>query len=293
MDGGGRIVPKVKKTKKKARTKRNARASFEPSFFERVGAIVSRYTLASVAGVVVILVGFVAILWAGGYFGVLAERAGRLANAAAISAGFEIRKVTLVGREKAAPDEVSNALGPLLGMSTLALDLEAARARIERLGWVKSASVTRLLPDTVNISIREREPAAVWQMSGRLKLIDDGGAVIRDVGAYEYASLPLIVGAGAPEAASSLLKSLGAHPLIRQQTAALIRVAERRWNLRLRNGLDVKLPEIGFDKALNTLSTLEKAQHILDQNLEYIDLRDPERLVLRRRGEQVSDGARQ
>ncbi|HXI87239.1 MAG TPA: cell division protein FtsQ/DivIB [Parvularculaceae bacterium] len=281
-------MPKVKKAQHKyARksAKRTPTARSEPALFDRLGGFSRRYALASIAGVVVILMGFAAILWAGGYFGVIAERAGKIADAAAIASGFEIRKVTLVGRDRAAPDEISRALGPLLGASTLAIDLNAARMRVEKLGWVRSASVTRLLPDTINVSIREREPAAVWQMSGKLTLIDENGAPIREVGAYEYASLPLIVGAGAPEAASGVMKALGAHPEIRGRAAALIRVGERRWNLRLRSGLDIELPEKGVEAAFETLSGLQKAQHILDRNLEYIDLRDPERLVLRKRGE--------
>lgn len=290
-------MPKVTKKKKPPAKKRSSRSTSRskktsPAFFERLAELAKRYTLAGLAGVVVILAGAVSILWAGGYVGVMTERASSIFSAGAVAAGFGVKKVTLKGRDQVSPDEVETALGPVLGESILNLDLDAARVRIEEIGWVRAAAVSRLLPDTVNVSIREREPAAVWQISGALHLIDADGADIREIGAYEYSSLPLIVGAGAPEAAAGILKALGAHPELKEKTSALVRVGERRWNMRLRNGLDVKLPDSGFGDALDTLATLQKTQGILDQPLEYIDLRDPERMVLRRRGETPEEEGR-
>jgi cell division protein FtsQ len=153
---------------------------------------------------------------------------------------------------------------------------------------VRSAAVTRLLPDTVSISIRERDPAAVWQIKGDLHLIDKDGALIRAVDANEYSNLPLIVGVGAPEAAAGILTALGEQDQLRKRTYALVRVGERRWNMRLRNNIDIKLPETDYARAIADLELLQAAQGTLDQPIEYIDLRDPERMVIRKRGEPES-----
>lgn len=283
-------MPKVKRTKykpkstrKTARSKTRRKRAAPPGPIETVKTLAARYALAGVAGVAVILAGGAATLWAGGYFGVLAERLNHAASGAAINAGFEIRRVTLKGRRQTASDELDGAIGPILGRSILHFDADAARARIEELGWVRAASVSRLLPNTIHVSIREREPAAVWQLSGKLHLIDINGAVIREVGAYEYSNLPLIVGAGAPGAASDILVALARHPAINDLTSALVRVGERRWNVRLRNGVDIRLPDKNFTEALDTLATLQAADGILDQPLEYIDLRDPERMIVHKR----------
>lgn len=271
-------MPKVKKAKAR---KSGGRGKSSPSFIERVRGAVEKYTLAGVAGGIVILVAVAAILWSGGYIGLLGERIERTASNAAVGAGFEIKRVTVVGRRQAGLDEIEGALGPVLGQSSLHLSLNEARARIEQLGWVRVASVSRLLPDTLNISIHERAPAAVWQIGGALHLVDIHGAVIRDVGAYEYSQLPLVVGAGAPESASDILTALDSHPAIRERTSAIVRISERRWNLRLRNGADIKLPETGFAEALDILETMDDVHGTLDQEIEYIDLRDPERMVVR------------
>jgi cell division protein FtsQ len=256
-----------------------------PMFFERVAGIFERYTVAGIAGSAVLLGLIAIVLWAGGYFGLMSRAVDRAANETAIGAGLEIRRVLLRGAHQTAQEEVLDALGPVVGASLLHLSLSDARARIENLGWVRSASVSRLYPDTISVSIRERAPAAVWQIDGDLHLIDAEGAIIREVGAYEYSNLPLIVGAGAPEAASGILSALAREAEIGKRAYALIRVGGRRWNMRLRNNVDVKLPENAYVEAIADLGILQEAQGLLDQEIDYIDLRDPERMVIRKRGE--------
>lgn len=251
---------------------------------ERLRALTERYTIASVAGTT-LLAGVIAIvLWAGGYFGMAGRAVDRAANDAAVAAGLEVKRVLLRGAHETAHEEILAALGPAIGASLAHFKLEAARQRIENIGWVRSAAVTRLYPDTIAISIREREPAAMWQLEGDLHLVDDAGAIIRPVSAYEYSYLPLIVGAGAPEAASGVLKALARHDELKSRIRALIRVGERRWDLRIANEATIRLPETDFARAIDDLALLQSAQQTLDQPLEYIDLRDPERMVIRKRG---------
>ena len=266
-------MPKVKKTK--------SRKQSNVSPLARLRDLVEQYSIAGAAGAVVILAAIGATLWACGYVGLLGEQIEARASRAAVGAGFEIRRVTLSGRSRAGLDEVEAALGPAVGQSILHYSLDEARARVEQLGWVRVAAVTRLLPDTINISIRERSPAAVWQMDGALHLIDVEGAVIREIGAYEYSQLPLIIGAGAPAAASEILSALKTLPEIYEETTAATRLADRRWDLKMRSGAVVKLPEARLNDALTTLSTLKESYGVLDRRLEYIDLRDPERMVVR------------
>ena len=283
-------MPKVKKkaAKKNATAAKPLRAEKRAKRASPIAAIrnaLARYSAASLAGAAVILALFAVVLLVGGYVGKAAEGAVAMTEGAVRKAGFEVKRVTLKGAHQTAHDEILAAIGPVVGRSTLHVDLEATLAKVEALGWVRSAAVSRLLPDTLHISVREREPAAIWQVQGRLHLTDDTGATIREIGAYEYSYLPLIVGAGAPEAAQGVLAALSGHPALEERTYALVRVGERRWNMRLRNGIDVKLPETDYQGAIEALGVLQAAHQLLDQKIEYIDLRDPERMVVRRPGD--------
>ena len=99
--------------------------------------------------------------------------------------------------------------------------------------------------------------------------------------ATAFATLPLVVGSGAPEFAAALLDQLAAQPLLRARVVAAIRVGERRWNLRLNNGADVLLPEGAEAAAMSRLLELQASQSLLDRPLQTLDLRLPDRMVVR------------
>ena len=69
-------------------------------------------------------------------------------------------------------------------------------------------------------------------------------------------------------------------------TKAAIFVGERRWNLRLKDGLDIRLPELEVGGALAALSKLDKEDHLFSRDIVAVDMRLSDRLTL-----QLSDDA--
>lgn len=165
---------------------------------------------------------------------------------------------------------------PILGFSP-----QAARERLETLPWIERAHVERRLPETIHVRIKEREAFAIWQNRGRFAVIDRAGNVVTTDQLGAFVGLPLVVGAGAQEHAAALHDLLLAHDAILQRTQALVRIGERRWNLRLHSGTDVLLPEGHEAPALNRLAELHARHALLDRPLVAIDMRLPDRLVLR------------
>ena len=265
----GRKKP-AKKTKRKSR-----RGKLTP--MERIGAMVASYAVVF-AGLGI--AGVVGILWAGGYLQQTGSAVGRWTQGITTASGFAIERVTVVGRAHTSDSAIVEALAADYGASLLHFDADAARKRVEELGWVRAAAVSRLWPDTVHVSIRERQPIAIWQASGELRLVDADGAVIDVIKAGEYSALPIIIGAGAPQAASEILRDLETAPGVRQRLAALERIDDRHWNLRLRSGLEIRLPEHDFGATLAEVERLQDAHGTLDRDLEYLDFRNPDKIVI-------------
>ena len=199
--------------------------------------------------------------------------------------GLLVQNVVIEGRSLTPETTLRAALGVSRGDKLLGFSLEAARARIEGLTWVQHATVERRLPGTVVVQLTERRPFAVWQTGGRFVLIDRTGQVVAEQDpvkdAAAFAVLPLVVGPGAPEYAASLLDQLAVQPVLRARVVAAVRVGERRWNLRLGNGADVLLPEGQEGPAMAKLMELHSTQALLDRPLQTLDLRLPDRLVVR------------
>lgn len=196
-------------------------------------------------------------------------------------AGLRVDDVVLSGRQNADPAEILAALDIERGSPILAMDMDAARARIESLGWVRSADIARRLPDVVFVRVVERQPLAIWQHNGRSALVDRFGETIQRSGLNNFAHLPLIVGDGAPEHAAQLIDLLQAYPAVAKAIEAAVRVSERRWNLRLRNGIDVRLPEANISAALTRLDDFQREHALLDRDVVAVDLRVPDRLIVR------------
>lgn len=201
------------------------------------------------------------------------------------SVGLTVQDVVIQGRDKTPEPLLRAALGINRGDKLMGFSLEAARARVEQLAWIQSATVERHLPGTIVVTLQERQPYAVWQSEGRFVLIDkQGQAVAKQDPAKDtvaFATLPLVVGLGAPEAAAPFLDLLAQYPQLRTRTVAAVRVGQRRWNLRLATGCDVLLPEGQETAALARLQELQTTQQLLDRPLAVIDLRLPEKLVVR------------
>jgi len=217
----------------------------------------------------------------------VADPAGRarslLENAAEIGAGLglEVREVVVEGRRNTPRDLMLAAIGAQRGDPMLGFSPEDARTRLETIAWVERAHVERRLPGTILVRLTERTPFAIWQNQGRFAVVDRDGRVVATETLDAFGPLPLIVGPGAERHAAALHDLLLAHRTILERTQAMVRVGERRWNLRLHNGTDVLLPEGREAPALNRLSELQARHALLDRPLVAVDMRLPDRLVLR------------
>ena len=198
-------------------------------------------------------------------------------------AGFRVSSVVVEGASRFSVPYIVKAAGIRHDTPLMGLDLDQVRHRVEQVGWVKSVRILRLLPDTVVLAVAERPRLAVWQAHGRSRVIDPEGDVIPEADPGLFVDLPLVVGDGAPQAAGSILPELQARPRLMGRMEAVVRVDDRRWDLRLKDGSLIQLPAIGEYAALIQLDQLDQKDRLLDLGFERIDLRDPEMVVVRPR----------
>jgi cell division protein FtsQ len=210
------------------------------------------------------------------------------ADAAANAFGMRIAEVSLSGQRQVSREEIFAAAGVTESSSLLFLDVADARARLEAIPWIAEATVRKLYPDRLQITVTEREAFALWQLNGKISVIAADGTALSARLEPRLVTLPFVVGPGAAAKARDFLAILDQHPLIRDQVRASILVGERRWNLRLKNGIDVRLPENDIEGALTTLARLDREKSLLSRDITAVDLRLADRLTVR-----LSDGVAQ
>jgi cell division protein FtsQ len=217
----------------------------------------------------------------GGHVLQVIENVQELCDAAANTLGFRISEVALAGEHEVGRGDILALAGITDRSSLLFLDAARARTRLLTNPWIAEAAVLKLYPDRLRIEIRERQPFALWQKDGRVSLIAADGTVLETAAPPRFDNLPLVVGKGAEQSAQNFLAIVARYPAIADATDASVLVAERRWNLHLKGGIEILLPERDPEQALRTLIDLERSDKLLSRDIVAVDLRLSDRITVR------------
>ncbi|TPN81602.1 cell division protein FtsQ/DivIB [Mesorhizobium sp. CU2] len=194
--------------------------------------------------------------------------------------GFAVDQIKVIGNRQTSEIDVLDRIGLDGWTSLIGFDAEAARERIATLPWVEGASVRKIYPHTLEVHIDEREPFALWQQGDSVSVIERSGEVIAPFSGGRQALLPLIIGTGAPAVAPDFVEKIKRYPELAARVKGYIRVGERRWDLRLENGITIKLPEDGEDQAIAELVKIDHDDGLLTRDIAAVDMRLTDRLVV-------------
>jgi len=217
----------------------------------------------------------------GGHYDDIVAQVQDICDTAANSAGFQISEIALDGNRELSRENILTLAGITGRSSLLFLDAAKTRARLLSNPWISDATVLKLYPGRLRIGIVERQPFALWQRGGVLSLIATDGTVLERYVPPRFAALPLLVGKGAEHAGHDFLDLIKRYPGIAGNVQASVLIADRRWNLRLKSGIEVLLPEAAPDAALKTLAELDRSKQLLSRDIVAVDLRLPERVTVR------------
>lgn len=299
MDGRGRVAPTLKPNRPAAPrpapvpSDRHKRLPPEPRPASRLSLLLRRLSVRLAASslgrrgaslLTVVVIGGFSLYGTviGGHVEAAKEIGLDIADAAANLAGFKVVQVNLSGQNHVTPAEILEAAGIKPSTSILFVHADETRTRLEAMPWIQSASVRKFYPDRIDIAITERVPFALWQINGAINVIGRDGRIIAPYSDDpRYINLPIVVGEGADRQVGGIVDALARMPVIADQVRAAILVAERRWTLKMRNGIDVRLPEDGLEGALAQLADLDRDKKLLSRDITIIDLRLPDRVAVR------------
>ena len=217
----------------------------------------------------------------GGEYQAFVETEGGVGDVVARALGFGVDVVTIAGEAQLTEAEILKLAGVSPKDSIPFFDAAQARKNLEALPLIKQASVRKLYPDRLVIDIVERTPVALWQRDGDVRTIAADGAVIAEMRDQRFDSLPFVVGEGANARLNEYVALLNAAQELRPKIVAGVLIGERRWNLKMNTGLEVKLPENDPQAALAELVSLQRQSRILDRDLLDVDLRVPGKIFAR------------
>ena len=248
------------------------RFRFEKPLPRGVGLVLSLALIASVAAVGVVR---------GGQYQAFVAAQGGIGDFFARGLGFGVNVVTISGQSRLTEREILKISEITPKDSLPFFDVEAARAKLEKTPLIAHASVRKLYPGQIVVDVVERTPAALWQRDGEVRTVAADGAVIDELRDSHLTNLPFVVGAGANAHLNEFLSILDASQELRLKVEAGVLIGERRWNLKMKSGVDVKLPEENPIAAVETLLRLQRQSRVLERDILWLDLRNPERAFAR------------
>ncbi|MCB9994281.1 MAG: FtsQ-type POTRA domain-containing protein [Hyphomicrobiaceae bacterium] len=199
---------------------------------------------------------------------------GHLLSGRFAAAGVGISEITITGQALTQEKQIAEALEIAPNDTIFQYDADAARQRLLELPAVTDATIRKVYPSQLVITIEEAAPIARWRVDGVTFLIDAKGRQLAVADPADE-TLPLVIGDGAEDDAAMIISVLSRHPVLESGLAAISRIADRRWDFIYSTGLRVQMPERGFAQALNLLEAQQASAQILDRDIDVIDLRVP------------------
>lgn len=194
--------------------------------------------------------------------------------------GYAAQDITIAGLSAHKPGVVLSLINVRPNDSLIGFDAGRARAKLENTDWIKSAQVRRINPNRLEIDVVERHPFAIWQRDGEFYVIDKNGLAFTSIEPRDAKGLLVITGEGAHKKVFDLVNHMEVHKGLKSKVAAAGRIGERRWNLYLRNGMTVMLPEGQLKKGLSRYVAWEKTTKLSDMAVSSVDFRFGDRVIV-------------
>ena len=197
--------------------------------------------------------------------------------------GLTLETIKVAGNNAITTEHILSTIALPQGYPMVAINSNTIREKLQRVGWIKSASISKQLPNTLVVKIVERTPIAIWQNKGGYQLIGSEGHLMGTQGITQYLNLLLLVGDDAPSQMAQLQLILDEIPQIKKTIKTASWISGRRWTLTTESGIEILLPAKHPIASAKYLAKLQRRKNILERDIIRIDLRIQDRVIVKLR----------
>ena len=194
-------------------------------------------------------------------------------------ADMVLNEVYITGRKHEKKDDIIEALNIDIGDPVFSFDLEALRKRINNLAWVNYSKVYLRPLGQLDIVLFEYLAFGVFKFNEEYYLINNEGIKFKIIQSFEFPDLFRLSGEGAINSIKDLSPIVKKLEQLNLEVIKIERVDSRRWNIYIKQGYFIKLPNLNPINAIDYLYQLNN--NINYTNLYSIDLRIENRISLK------------
>lgn len=195
-----------------------------------------------------------------------------------INLDVKLKNVKISGIENTKASEVVNIVSELRGISLSSIDLRKTSSEINNIDWVKKSELRKIYPSTLEVKVYEHNPIAIWYNEGNKFLVDRDSKIISELNPDKFKNLKVVAGPNALEDIPVIISMIENYPDFEKKVKSMLRVGDRRWTIRLHNGITIHLPEKNVANAIKEIEGLDREYSLLSRYIEIIDMRLPDRI---------------
>ncbi len=204
----------------------------------------------------------------------------KIFNTFLINNGFTIKNIEIFGLKNISRKTVVDIVIAENKSNIFNVNLSNIYNNLIDNNWVRELYVERVLPNTIKIDIKEKNPIGIWQYGMSNKLITKNGEIISTANVNKFKNiLPIIHGDLANKHANSILKILRTNETFSKNIWSLTYINNRRWNLHFNQGIIILLPRKNVLQAWNKIIKLQEQYNVLNLGLTELDFRNPSKIL--------------
>lgn len=209
------------------------------------------------------------------------KNAQKFSDLIAHSPAFKVTDLSIISDDPAVVEKIKSSLALKFPLSSLDIKVGTLKDQVEKIKFVRSATVRLTSNGFIEIEVAIRKPVAIQRINEEFLLLDDSGVEVDKVSSRsKRLELPLLVGIGADQRVREALSLLLEMRSLTTRVRGLVFIGERRWDVILDRNQIIKLPEIEPMKALKKIISLQEGRQLLDRDVLYLDFRNVDRPVL-------------
>lgn len=211
-------------------------------------------------------------------------------------ARFAVKSIETTGLRYASRQQVEGIAGPYVGSNLFQLDIHRLQQELGSVPWIERAALEKKLPDTLRVEVFERVPAAIVELRGERRYIDEHGVIFAPLESdIDNDSLPRIRRASAREAAQCVefLRELETEDPVLFGRIRAVEPAGGESGFRLalwHSPMTLSVDPATVTRKWRLLDRILAAEGLSGSDIEYADLRFNGQIVIKKMAREQSGG---
>tara|TARA_Y100001970_G_scaffold96327_1_gene121352 strand:- start:1164 stop:1940 length:777 start_codon:yes stop_codon:yes gene_type:complete len=196
---------------------------------------------------------------------------------------YNLQKIEVAGLTNLNKDEILIFFNKFKNDSIFLVPVKEIANEIKKNKWIKEVNIRNDYKNTLKVNIKEEAPIGIYENNNQKILFSNNLVVLEILGKnHSYKNLIIFYGENSIINSKYLISKIDQD--IKQMIQSAIFIENRRWNIRLKNKITLKLPEKNLIEAIKNYKKIYSNLSNKDlKDIETIDLRIPNQAIIKYR----------